>query len=263
MLLNAKLAQKTTDLCFSQFALLHSGVTRGPLWFAEHLTRANLATVVGLQRPSSNAFHEEQRLPAEERSTLDDYRRSGFDRGHMSPNGDMSSPQAQEESFTLANIVPQAACNNEVLWEGVESAVRALALGEDEVYAVTGPAYQGDELQILKDRVLVPTHIFKAVYLPSRNRAGAYWAPNDDSQSWEPISIATLRERTNIDPFPSLSESIKSQAAELPPPTPHHGCRLAGKPGQERSKPPLDWYQRYQKSPWFRFILYELGLTRR
>ena len=181
----------------------------------------------------------------------------------MSPNGDMSSPDAQQESFTLSDIVPQDPCNNEVLWEGVESAVRALALGEGEVYVVTGPAFISAELDSLKGRVIVPTHIFKAVYTPSRNQAGAYWAPNDDSQSGEAISIAQLRERTGIDPFPSLSESIKSERADLPSPTPYRGCRLGGKHHHESPQSPLDWYQRYHKTPWFRFILYELGLKQR
>jgi len=188
-LLNAKLREKTRELRFSQFTLLHSGVTRGPLWSAEDLSRANLMIAVSLPRPSSNTFHEETLLPPDERSTLDDYRRSGFDRGHMTPNSDMSNPQAQQESFTLANIVPQDPCNNEMLWEGVESAIRAVALGEGE-------------LDSLKGRVIVPTHIFKAVYIPSRDEAGAYWAPNDDSQNWEAISVSKLRDLTGIDPQP-------------------------------------------------------------
>ena len=34
-LLNAKLAQRTTELCNDAYATLASGVTRGPLWSAE------------------------------------------------------------------------------------------------------------------------------------------------------------------------------------------------------------------------------------
>ena len=112
-LINPKLAEKTRQLCFSEFTVLHSGITRGPLWSAEDLSRETLALAAAHPRPASNTFHEDARLPGDERSSLDDYRRSGYDRGHMTPNGDMTSPQAQQESFTLANIVPQDACNNE------------------------------------------------------------------------------------------------------------------------------------------------------
>ena len=69
-----------------------------------------------LQRPASNAFIK----------NLDDFLRSGHYRGHMSSIGDMFSPEAQQKSFTLANITPQDLCNNEVLWGGVESAVCTL-----------------------------------------------------------------------------------------------------------------------------------------
>ena len=42
----------------------------------------------------------------------------------MSPSGDMATPQARYQSFSLANMIPQQPCNNEVVWEGIESAVR-------------------------------------------------------------------------------------------------------------------------------------------
>ncbi len=221
-----KLATQTYPICFSEIALLYSGIARTPLWSAEHLTAARIQRARTLPRLRSNAFHEEPGLPADRRSELADYRRSGFDRGHMAPNGDMSTEEAQEESFSLANMIPQEPCNNEVLWEGIESAVRDLALDEGEVYVVTGPAFLGAELQSLKGRVLVPTHIFKAVYIPSRKAAAAYFAPNDGSQSWEPISISELENRVGVDVFPQLNADVKQHAMSLPEPTPHFGCRL-------------------------------------
>ncbi len=150
VLKNPKLAAQTYPVCFSEISLLYSGVARTPLWSAEHLTAARIQRARGLPRLHSDAFHEELGLPAGERSELADYRRSGFDRGHMAPNGDMSTPEAQEESFSLANMIPQEPCNNEVLWEGIEFAVRDLALSDGEVYVVTGPAFLGAELQSLK-----------------------------------------------------------------------------------------------------------------
>ncbi len=90
-------------------------------------------------------------------------------------------------SFSLANMVPQDPCNNEVLWEGIELAVRDLTLSEGEVFVVTGPVFRGAELRILNGRVLIPTHLYKAIYVPSRNIAGAYFAPNDASQKWEAL----------------------------------------------------------------------------
>jgi endonuclease G len=226
VLKNQKLAAQTFPVCFSEISLLYSGLSRTPLWSAEHLTQARIQKAHGLTRLHSDAFHEEAILPADLRSELADYRRSGFDRGHMAPNGDMSTGEAQAESFSLANMIPQDPCNNEVLWEGIESAVRELALSEGEVYVVTGPAFLGTELQSLKGRVLVPTHVFKAIYVPSRNAAGAYFAPNDASQNFEPISISELESRVSVDVFPQLGADVRQHAMKLPAPVPHFSCRL-------------------------------------
>jgi endonuclease G len=225
-ILSAKLSSQTYPICFSEIALLYSGVARTPLWSAERLTADRIQRAKTLPRLRANAFHEELKLPEQDRAELTDYRRSGFDRGHMAPNGDMSTPEAQEESFSLANMIPQDPCNNEVLWEGIESAVRDLAIAQGEVFVVTGPAFLGTELKSLKGRVLVPTHIFKAVYVPSRNAAAAYFAPNNGSQSFDTISLAELQSRINIDLFPALDERVKREAMILPEPTPHFGCRV-------------------------------------
>ncbi|MBT3070629.1 DNA/RNA non-specific endonuclease [Rhodomicrobium sp. Az07] len=220
-----QLARETYGLCYSEVALLYSGVSRTPLWAAEMLTPARIAAARTLTRIGSHSFHDETRLPTEVRSQLSDFKRSGFDRGHMAPNGDMSTRKAQEESFSLANMIPQHPCNNEVLWEGIESAVRDVA-ESTTVYVVTGPAFLGAELESLKGRVLVPTHVFKAVYVPSRNAAAAYFAPNDDSQSWETLSIDELEAKVGVDVFPQLDGVARRRAMILPRPTPHYGCRL-------------------------------------
>jgi endonuclease G, mitochondrial len=224
-LASEKLAAQTRTVCFSEIAILYSGLARTPLWSAERLTPDRIERARGLARLRSNAFHEEPSLPADDRSWLSDYKRSGFDRGHMAPNGDMSTPEAQEESFSLANMIPQDPCNNEVLWEGIESAVRDIALKE-EAFVVTGPAFLGAELQSLNSRVLVPTHVYKAIYLPARNEAAAYFAPNDPSQDWETLSIAALTARVGVDVFPQIDGAVRQRAMNLPAPTPHYGCRL-------------------------------------
>ncbi len=225
-LLKDGLEERTTRLCFTQLALLHSGLSRGPLWSAEHLTAGRVYEARMLMRPRSTAFHSEQSVPRDDRSELGDYKRSGFDRGHMAPNGDMSTEQAQAESFTLANIVPQNRCNNGVLWEGIESAVRNLTSTAGEVYVVTGPAFIGEVLESLKGRVLIPSHIYKAIYIPSRNAAGAYLAPNDDSQTWTELSIDKLAEKIGIDPFPALGVQVKKTVASLPQPVLRNSCRV-------------------------------------
>ena len=52
-ILNDKLARQTQELCFQAFAVMHSGVTRTPLWSAEHLTRDNIDAARTLSRENS------------------------------------------------------------------------------------------------------------------------------------------------------------------------------------------------------------------
>ncbi len=210
------LRPRTTELCYSRFAVLDSGQTRTPLWSAEHLTADAVAGARGMEREEQ--FHVDPYLPEADRSELSDYRRSGYDRGHMSPNGDMPDAQSQTESFTLANMIPQDADNNRNLWASIESAVRYLATRERDVYVVTGPMFVGSSVMSLQGRVLVPTDIFKAVYDPVRKAAAAYVTPNAPGQAWKVVSIAELRRMSGIDPFPSLPEQVKATAMDLPEP---------------------------------------------
>src|ERR1700712_3984174 len=78
-LLNPKLAERTTVLCNDAYATLASGVTHGPVWSAEHLTSSSLREAEAMAR--EGRFHEEDRLPPEDRASLSDYTRSGYGRG--------------------------------------------------------------------------------------------------------------------------------------------------------------------------------------
>jgi endonuclease G len=165
-----------------------------------------------------NAFHEEPRLPAVDRSELADYARSGFDRGHMAPSGDMPDPESQHESFSPANMIPQDPDDNRHLWESIESAVRELSMRDGEVYVVTGPIFQGATLQRLHGRVLVPTGVFKAIYDPKRNAAGAYVVDNAPGRVWKAVSLLELQKLVGIDVFPALPPNVKENAMRLPQP---------------------------------------------
>lgn len=217
--LNKKLAAHTYGLCFEGQADMFSGVTRTPLWAAEHLTRDRIEAAHDIKR--HNAFHPEERLPYNVRSELYDYARSGYDRGHMAPSGDMPTEEAQYGSFSLANMVPQQPDNNRNLWEGIESSTRTLAEQRGNIYVVTGPIFEGANLQRINGRVLVPTSIYKAIYDPSRQEGAAYITPNAPGMNYQVVPIAELERRTGIDPFPAMPASAKQTAMRLPPPTPH------------------------------------------
>jgi endonuclease G len=210
---NPKLASATRELCYGVFGVMHSGVTRTPLWSAEHLRAENVEAAQGLSR--ENSFHAEPRLPSSQRAELSDYARSGFDRGHMAPNGDMPDRSAQQESFTLANMVPQDGDNNRHVWAGIEGAVRKMASKEGSLYVITGPAFLGSQVRKVGN-VLVPTHLYKMVYSP-RQRAGAAWfVENRGDAQPQVIPVAELERIIGIALLPSLTEQQKERMLNLP-----------------------------------------------
>ena len=208
--MTAKLSQKTYPLCFNGFAVMYSGVTKTPIWVAEHLTRQRITAAKTLVREDN--FHEETRLPTEVRSLLSDYTRTGFDRGHLAPNADMATTDSQFDSFSLANIAPQTPDNNRKTWVKIETQTRNLTNQYGSAYVVTGVAFLTPEVKRLKNRVLVPSHFFKAVYLPSQHQAIAFLSPNDDSGTVEKISLSTLKKRTGVNAFPSLPSNVATIA---------------------------------------------------
>ena len=226
---NPKLQARTQEVCFEAFAVLHSGISRTPLYSAEHLTRANLKAAGALSRKDS--FHPESALPARDRAELKDYARSGYDRGHMAPNADFATRTAQAESFSLANMVPQVHANNAGVWAGIEGAARQLATSEGELYVVSGPAFIGDDIKQV-GRVLVPTHIWKVLYSPKQQRAGAYVVTNDETREYSAVTVSDLEKMVGLKLLPGLSQQVRDGGMNLPKPSAHNGKKPRSKKGQ-------------------------------
>jgi endonuclease G len=186
-------------LCYDAFAVLHSGVTKTPVFVAERLNKAQLDAARDEKR--TNRFFADARLPMAERAQLEDYRGSGFDRGHMAPAADMPSAQAMAQSFSLANMVPQAPVNNQRAWAGIEKATRKYAMrAKGDVYVITGPVFESPAKAIGPNRVHVPNYLYKLVYDATTHRAWAHWIANtDQARAGQPISYAELVQRTGIE----------------------------------------------------------------
>ena len=101
----------------------------------------------------------------------------------MSPSGDMPNLVAQDESFSLANMIPQHPCSNQGLWSGIEAAVRGMTMRQGEVFVVTGPIYsRSSDQRLIGVGVAVPDQVFKAIYDPVTDQ----WLVNG-----QPIAGAT------------------------------------------------------------------------
>lgn len=215
-ILNEKLISKTKELCSEAYGIMHSGISKTPLWSAEYITRE----AIDVKLPRKDAFREDTRLPQNERAELKDYAKSGYDRGHMSPSADFGTANAQEESFLLSNMIPQDHNNNTGIWSSIESAIRYLAKNEGSLYVITGPIYKGS-IKSIGNGVLVPTMVYKIIYSPKQKKASAYLVNNAPGKEYQVITIAELETLTGINFFPKMNETQKVQKLSLPEPKPH------------------------------------------
>jgi endonuclease G len=184
------------ELCFSSFAILHSGQTKTPVFVAQRLNRQMLVQARGLAR--TDRFYPEARLPAAERAELDDYRRSGYSRGHMAPAGDMHTVEAMAQSFSLANMVPQDQTHNAGAWSRIENDTRKYILrAKGDVYVFTGPVYGTGSKAIGAGGVGVPSHLYKVVFDAATGRSWVHWHANTrNAKAGPPISYEEFERRT-------------------------------------------------------------------
>ena len=188
----------TSHITYSNFDIVYSNDNKIPLFVAEFLNGNFIHT------KRYNKFHEDKNIDEKYRSTLDDYKNSKYDRGHMAPFADMTSSNAQFESFSLANMIPQEQECNRGAWSDIESKVRELSVF-NPIYVITGPILK--PIEYIGNNVMVPSHMYKIIYFKDKNEASAYLMENNKSCKTTIISIQELEDLTNIKYFKDIDKN--------------------------------------------------------
>lgn len=187
--------------------------TLTPNWVAYELTDVEAAGNL----PRNDAFAQDQACKGRQ-ADLSDYKRSGWDRGHMAPAADMKwSEQAMLESFLLTNMCPQNHECNAGVWEKTEKMGRRLAKQYGKVYIVCGPIYDKQEFGTIgANKVAVPDAFFKAFLIETNGiyaAIGFVVANTDAPQGLKASSMCVdeLEKITSRDFFPNLPDEIESE----------------------------------------------------
>ena len=149
-------------------------------WVIYVMTKAE-ATTKAAKR--TNKFRSDPEIPTGS-ATAADYRKSGYDRGHLAPAADMAfSGQTMADSFFYSNMSPQKPAFNRGIWKDLEAQVRYFAITERKIVVVTGPILPKEpQITIGPNKVTVPTHYYKVIYdLTPPQKMIAFILPNEGS----------------------------------------------------------------------------------
>ena len=152
-------------------------------------------------------------------ATNEDYTRTGYDRGHLAPAGDMKwSEKAMRESFYLSNITPQKPGLNRGIWKELEEQIRLWARENGAVLIATGPVIPDEELNRLgKNRVGVPRQFYKVLCMVVNNQLeGVGFLFENRDYGTTPlrqmmVPIDSVEQVTGIDFFPALPDDEERQ----------------------------------------------------
>lgn len=145
------------------------------------------------------------------------YKKSGYDRGHLCPAGDRrATKKLYDETFYTSNISPQKHAFNSGIWNNLEQKTRYWAKKYKHLYVVTGGILDGNLKTIGKDKVSVPKYFYKILldYTQPDIKAIAFLMPHQDSNKplYEfVVSIDELEQKTGIDFFPDLPDDIENK----------------------------------------------------
>lgn len=159
---------------FDDFVLSYDKKTRTAHWVFEHLTADHVKSNPDVDRSKCD-FKADDSVHPYFRADNADYKKSGYDRGHLAAAGNHKRDQKHvEQTFYLSNISPQVGSGfNRDSWNRLERYVRKLTKTFTNVYVCTGPLYlprkePNGKLYVKyevigSNHVAVPTHFFKVV----------------------------------------------------------------------------------------------------
>ncbi|WP_143310526.1 DNA/RNA non-specific endonuclease [Chitinophaga vietnamensis] len=227
---SASLAMANNYLMDKGYYKLSYNRDRGtPNWVCWHISRRDLGNM-----NRANDFRADMDLPSTWYAVAQtSYIGSGFDRGHNCPSGDRTNTRdANEATFLMTNMIPQAPMHNQHLWAYLEDYTRGLVKKGNEVYVIMGSygvggtGSKGFREKIDHDRITVPDHIWKVILvLPEGNndlkrinkntRIIAVNTPNsnDVNTSWSAYltSIAEIEQATHLKLLSKVPEAVRQE----------------------------------------------------
>lgn len=186
---------------------------RIPEWVAYELTGEE----VDGTNPRSNHFRTDPNFNGAQADD-NDYRNSGWDRGHMAPAADMKlTEQMMRESFYFTNICPQNHNLNSGDWKALEELVRDYANKYGNIYVTCGPIITDNAYGCIgQNKVVVPDAFYKVLLIFTEHGYESIGFIMENKAGHKPLStyamtVDEVESRTGLDFFSALSDDIESK----------------------------------------------------
>ncbi len=201
-----------------EFVLSYNSKTGTANWVSWQLNQSWLGTV-----KRQNNFRPDENLPQGwYQLQPNDYRGTGYDRGHLVPSGDRTNtPDHNSTTFLLTNIIPQAPELNRGIWSDLEQYCRDLAQDGKELYIIAGVS--GKLGTIAKGNITVPEWNWKVIVIldqanqkiTENTRVIAVKIPNSNrlKHDWRDyrVSVDEIEINTGLDFLTNIPKNIQDQ----------------------------------------------------
>jgi len=186
---------------------------KNPAWVSCHLKSEWLKAEKTL---AERDFKPDPDLPVHWMSDLADFKRSGYDRGHLARQADMRgrSLVCEQQACFLVNISPQKADFNQTTWLNLENAVQRWTHQTGDLWVIAGPWFD-NKRELLNHNTDIPDGFYKIVVKNQQGRIAFQsflFQQNDRSLDLAAYSVPidSVEKLTGIDFFADLPDSLEN-----------------------------------------------------
>jgi endonuclease G, mitochondrial len=200
-----------------QYVLSYNADTGTANWASWQLNSSGLGSI-----DRQDDFRTDDTLPQGFYRVLpNDYRGSGYDRGHLVPSADRTGNTADNSAtFVMTNMIPQTAANNREVWRKLEEYCRELVRQGKQLYIFAGP--EGKKGSIAQGKVRVPQYTWKVIVVLDRSESAvtektrtiAVRVPNTEDiadRDWRDyqVSIDVVETATGYDFLSNVPQTVQ------------------------------------------------------
>ncbi len=211
--------EKLQELHYLGYSAGYSKQRRTSLWVSYPLKKEFIYSKKKLVK---RKFTADPNLPEKEAVSPEDYRNSGYDRGHLARQADMKgrSQKCELEAYYMTNIAPQKPNFNRKIWLNLEDAVQDFAKKYGEILVISGPFYD-DNHSYISNNIEIPDGFYKIIVRIEKQNllfnSFVLWQ-DDNSYNIEKylVSVDSIETLTGIDFFRELPDSLENLLESYP-----------------------------------------------